>query len=228
MGSYELNTLVYEAAWTIALFAWVIFVVYPLTFFTYKLMTSRGISHNRAIYFNRKIIHMLAGGLVSLAVPLVGYRTPYTIMPMVAILALATYLPHKRGRLLYWFQDPENMNEVNFVIMWGAVMFLSWYLFSGDWRYGVLPVAFMSFGDGVTGIVRNILYAHRNKSWWGNIAMAAICIPAGYALFGLAGGVAGAIASVVEHFEIHKRIDDNVLISSVSFVALIALRSLGL
>lgn len=228
MEFYTLDILVYEATWTIALLAWVIIVVYPLTLFTYKLMASRGISHNRAIYFNRKIIHMLAGGVVSLAVPAIGYRTPYTIIPMVVLLALATYLPHRRGKLLYWFQDPDNMNEVNFIIMWGIVMCLSWYIFNGDWRYGVLPVAFMSFGDGVTGIVRNLLYTYRNKSWWGNAAMAALCIPAGYALFGLAGGISGAIASVVEHFEVHRKIDDNILISSISFIVLIALRSLGL
>jgi len=167
-----------ELPYTIALLIWVIIVVYPLTLTTYKLMVKRGTPHIKAVYYNRKIIHILAGGVVSVLIPLLGYETLYTTVPMVILLAILVYLPHKKGKLLYWFQDPDNVNEVHFIIMWGLVMSLSWLIFK-SWIYGVIPVAFMSFGDGVTGIVRNLLYSGRNKSWYGNLAMFTVTAPIG-------------------------------------------------
>jgi dolichol kinase len=77
----------------------------------------------------------------------------------------------------------------------------------------------MSIGDAITGIVRNILYKRRTKSWWGNLAMALFSMIAG-AIVGFAGVLAGAAASLIEHFEF-KPIDDNVLIPVTSFAILI-------
>ncbi|MEM4498438.1 MAG: hypothetical protein QW692_06400, partial [Nitrososphaerota archaeon] len=59
----------------------------------------------------------------------------------------------------------------------------------------------------------------RTKSWWGNLAMAAVSIPMG-AMLGVAGMIAGAIASIVEHFE-YPPIDDNVTVPLTSFVILL-------
>jgi len=102
--------------------------------------------------------------------------------------------------------------------MWGVILTLGWLISGGNFWFGVLPVLFMSFGDAVTGIVRNMLYKRRTKSWWGNLVMALFTIPAGSVL-GLAGIAAGAVASLIEHFEFNP-IDDNVTIPLSSFLIL--------
>jgi dolichol kinase len=79
----------------------------------------------------------------------------------------------------------------------------------------------MSFGDGMTGIVRNSIYRRRTKSWWGNIAMMGICAPVGYLLLGIAGLAAGVAAYLVEKFE-YKWLDDDITVPLVSFLILIA------
>ncbi|MET1159528.1 MAG: dolichol kinase [Thermoprotei archaeon] len=211
--------LALEFMYATVLFFWVLFIVYPVTRFLYNWMVKRGISHVKAVYYNRKIIHMATGGFIALLVPFL-FETPYAIIPMVAILAVLTYIPHRTGKLLYWFQTEDNMYEVHFIISWGVVMTLAWLLFNGNWWYGVIPVAFMSFGDGVTGIVRNILYNKRTKAWIGNLAMACVAIPLGYAVFGVIGGIAGLVASIVEHFESNP-IDDNITVPLISFLIIV-------
>ncbi|MFZ8790762.1 MAG: dolichol kinase [Thermosphaera aggregans] len=227
LGGLSTEVLIKESIYTAILFIWVLIVVIPLTKFTYNVMVKKGATHIKAVYYNRKIIHILAGGVVSIMIPLLGYTTPLTIIPMLVLLFLATYIPHKTGKLLYWFQDPDNINEVNFIVMWGAVMITSWVVFK-DWVYGVVPVAFMSFGDGITGIVRNALYDKRNKSWFGNLAMAIVTVPVGQIILGLPGAFAGLVASVVEHFEIHSKIDDNITVPLVSFLIILGFRIFGI
>jgi dolichol kinase len=77
----------------------------------------------------------------------------------------------------------------------------------------------MSVGDAVTGVVRNLLYKKRTKSWWGNLAMASFSIPTG-AVLGAAGIMAGAAASFIEHFEANP-IDDNITVPLSSFIILL-------
>jgi dolichol kinase len=67
--------------------------------------------------------------------------------------------------------------------------------------------------------MRNMLYQKQTKSWWGNLAMASFSICAGGVL-GVAGILAGSIASVIEHFEFAP-IDDNVTVPLVSLSILI-------
>lgn len=200
------------------LFTWVLILVSVVTKKLYTYMRSKGLEHNIAVYYNRKVIHVLAGGLCAAFVPLL-FETP--IVPLIFALALAllTYIPHRIGKLMYWFQIEENAYETSFCIMWGVVISLGWFLSNGNFWIGVLPVLFMSLGDAVTGIVRNKLYGRRTKSWWGNLAMALLSIPLG-SILGLAGAIAGAIASIVEHFEF-KFIDDNVSIPLVSLIILL-------
>lgn len=200
------------------LFLWVLILVLFITRKLYVYMRSRGLEHNVAIYYNRKIIHILAGGLCAVSVPIL-FRTPLVPFIFALALALLTYVPHRVGRLMYWFQVEENSYETSFCIMWGLVISVGWLLSNGNFWIGILPVLFMSIGDAVTGIVRNKLYGRRTKSWWGNLAMAILSIPLG-AVLGLAGAIAGAVASIVEHFEF-KFIDDNVSIPLVSLVILL-------
>jgi len=37
-------------------------------------------------------------------------------------LALATYVPHKLNRRMYWFQDPVNIYDVDFSLTWGLII----------------------------------------------------------------------------------------------------------
>ncbi|MEM0349247.1 MAG: hypothetical protein QXE96_06910 [Candidatus Caldarchaeum sp.] len=212
-----------EIVLTLALFIWILFLTSFVTRKIYGWMVGRGMAHNVAVYYNRKIIHVLAGGLAAIAVALF-MKSYLPVLALVAVLAVGNYLPHRRGRLMYWYQVEDNMYEVHFVIMWGLIMGLGFYL--GDVRLGLLPILFMSVGDGVTGFVRNMIYRRRTKSWWGNLAMALFCIPAGYMLYGFLGMAAGAAASFVERFEF-GRVDDNITVPLVSFAFLVAAPVLG-
>ncbi len=211
--------LLIEGLWALILFIWVVIVVHPITRNLYNYMTGKGMPHIKAVYYNRKVIHILAGGLVALLVPVL-FETPLYPVIMVIVLAVLTYLPHRTGKLMYWFQTEDNMYEVHFIIMWGLVTTLAWFIFN-NWWYGIIPVAFMAFGDGVTGIVRNIMYNRRTKAWIGNIAMAMVTIPIGYLVLGWIGGVAGLLASIIEHYELKPLIDDNITVPLISFLVIL-------
>ena len=211
-----------ELAATVLLFSWVIFVATILTKSLYERMKNRGLKHNVAVYYNRKVIHILTGGFVATIVPFV-FRTSFFPFVMAMLLSVFTYMPHKIGKLMYWFQTDDNMYEVSFSIMWGTMITLGWITSGGNFWFGVLPVLFMSVGDAITGIVRNTLYKKRTKSWWGNIAMASFSMFVG-AVLGGAGILAGAMASLVEHFEFSP-IDDNITVPSVSFLILLLAKS---
>ncbi|MCS7120037.1 MAG: dolichol kinase [Nitrososphaerota archaeon] len=207
----------YEIVATVLLLMWVIFVATILTQRTYKHMIRRGMEHYVAVYYNRKVIHILAGGFCALIVPFV-FSTYMLPLIMACMLALFLYLPHRTGKIFTWFQTEDNMYEVSFCIMWGAIISLGWLLSGGNFWIGILPVLFMSIGDAVTGIVRNLLYGKRTKSWWGNLAMAFFSVTVG-AVLGYAGILAGAAASFIEHFEFNP-IDDNVTVPIISFIIL--------
>ncbi|MBC7120494.1 MAG: dolichol kinase [Candidatus Methanosuratus sp.] len=214
-----------ELGIALAMLAYLMFIVYS-TKWVYAKLRARGMEHNIAVYYNRKIIHMFGAGVLTLLFPL--FFTGMTIpMILVAVIAVLTYLPHKTGKMLYWFQMKENAYEVNFTIAWGFVIGFSWLIF-GDPIYGVVTALFMAFGDAITGVVRNALFKKRTKHWVGNVAMLMVCLPIGYFYAGLAGVVAAIVASIVEHFEFNP-IDDNVLIAISSLITLIILREfLGL
>jgi len=189
---------------------------------TYNLMMKHKLKENVAIYYNRKIIHILAGGVVSIIVPFV-FKTPILPFVLAMVFAFLTYLPHKMNKIMYWFQTNDNIYEVHFCIMWGIIIALGWLLTNGNYWIGILPLLFMSVGDAVTGIVRNALFKRRTKSWWGNLAMALFSIPVG-AILGIAGMLAGAIASVIEHFELNP-IDDNITVPLSSFLILLVVHT---
>jgi phytol kinase len=189
----------------------------------YDVMVSRGMEKNVAIYYDRKIVHMFAGGIVVLLVPFIFTNKtsdyPY-VYPLIIglILTIFTYIPHKTGKILYWLQTKDNRNDVNFCLMWALIVFILWILIGDPW-IAIIPPSFMAFGDGVTGIARNAFFKKRTKSAVGNVFMVLICIPLGYFLAGNAtpsipwwGVIAALVASFVERYEFGP-IDDNVLIS---------------
>lgn len=217
----HLNPL-HESIIGIILFLYVLIVVFG-TKFTYKVFRNHGLTHNVAVYYNRKIIHIFAGGIITFLLPI--FFTAATIpLILVSIIAIMVYIPHRRRKLLNWFQVEENMYEVNFTIAWGLAIGISWIFFN-DLIYGIIPAAFMSFGDAATGIVRNALFKRRTKHWLGNLAMVMVCLPIGIYYAGFAGFAAAIIASIIERFEIGL-IDDNVLITLSTILALIILRGI--
>jgi len=204
----------------IAMFVYLMAIVFG-TKYTYSIMKKRGFENGVAVYYNRKIIHIFGAGVLTLLFPI--FFTAVTIpLILVFLIIIAIYLPHKMGKILYWFQVKENAYEVNFAIAWGFAIGLTW-IFLGDPIYGVVTASFMAFGDAVTGIVRNAVFKRRTKHWIGNVAMLLLCLPIGYYYAGNAGLVAAVVASIAEHFEF-KPIDDNILITATSLITLILLR----
>jgi len=206
-----------EIAWAAALSLYVYLVVL-LTKIPYRWLVSRGFSEHRAGYVSRKLIHMAGAGVATILVPC-AFSTP--LLPFAASMALALYLyyHHRSGRLMDWFQFRENMYEVNFAVAWGASMMAVWLL-TGDIRISILPGLLIAFGDGVTGLARNLIVKRRSKHWIGNVFMLLVSAPLGYWLAGLTGLLAGAISSLVERFE-YRDIDDNILIAAVSSLVLV-------
>jgi hypothetical protein len=203
-----------EILYALILLSWVNIVVLYITKKLYIFMRNKGYNHHVAVYFNRKIIHVLAGGLVAVLVPFL-FKSFILPLSLGILFAVVTYIPHKTGKLMYWFQDPENYYEVNFCIVWALIITLGWIIF-GRPEIAIIPVLFMAFGDAATGFVRNLMFKRRTKSWWGNLAMAAVSIPIG-SLIGIAGIVAAIFASFIEHYEF-KYIDDNITVPLVSFI----------
>jgi hypothetical protein len=217
-----------EIFWVVVLAVYA-FCIILLTRLFYDYLIKKRFKKNVAVYYNRKIIHIFAGGIVVLAVPFVFDSPWYPILAGV-LLAVLMYLFHASGRILYWFQTKEDFNDVSFCFMWAIAIFILWQIFNDPW-IAVIPPAFIAFGDGITGIVRNFAFKERRKHPIGNIYMAGVCIPLGYFLAsfssvqGLAiwGILAAIVASVFERYEFGP-IDDNILIT-ISATAVLAFGS---
>jgi len=199
-----------ESLYASILFIYVLTVVFAAEKL-YKLMISRKIKSNVAIYYNRKIIHIMAGGVVAFLTPLI-FSSPLIPMLFALIIAIMLYIFRHKANLLNWFQTSENMNEISFCLAWGISLFAIWVITENKY-YAILPALFISIGDSITGIIRNLIYGKRTKSWIGNLGMIAVTTPIGYIYSGIPGILAAIVASIVEHFEIPPYLDDNVLIS---------------
>ncbi|RLE54961.1 MAG: dolichol kinase [Thermoprotei archaeon] len=206
------------------LFIYVIAVVYG-TRLLYDRMRRRSTPHNVAVYYCRKVIHMCAGGVVAILVPHL-FSSPLIPLVSALVLAILNYIPHRTGKLMYWFQVPDNMYEVNFCIAWGLFLFILWYVLGSPYP-AILPLLFISFGDAVTGIVRNAVFRRRTKHWIGNIAMATVSIPLGFLYAGSVGVLAAVVATLAERFELGP-IDDNMLIPITSTIVLLIPKILSL
>lgn len=189
-----------------------------LTKWFYHLMVKKGTEKTVAVYYNRKIVHMAAGGVGALLVPFF-YSLPLFPLLVGLILSIFTYIPHRTGNRFYWMQTETNKNDVKFTFMWGVTICVLWYLLE-DPFLAIIPSLFMAFGDGITGVVRNAFFKRRTKHFIGNIFMALVCIPLGYWLASSAavsipwwGVIAAVVCSYIERYEFGP-IDDNILISS--------------
>ena len=214
-----------QLMWFFGLGGWAFLTVMAIKPF-HGYMMSKGCENMVAVYYNRKVAHMVAGGVPLILCPLVFTDPVYPLLGGVlgSIGLAATHVLDKR---LWWMQTEQNMNDATFAFMLGISVYALWYLLDDPWL-AILPALFMAYGDGVTGIIRNKMFAKRTKSAWGNLGMAILCIPLGYIIgnnsdpsIPVWGAFSGAIASFVERYEFGP-IDDNVLIVVASSV-LIAL-----
>ena len=196
-----------DMVWFIVLGAWAGLVVFAIKPF-YDYLRRQGSEHMVAVYYNRKVAHMLAGGVPVIAAPLV-FNDPIWVLlgGILGSIGLAT--THLLDRRLWWMQTEQNMNDATFALMLGISVYVIWEYSNEPWL-AVLPSLFMAFGDGVTGIIRNKMFKRRTKSAWGNVGMAALCLPLGYFVGSLAepgipvwGLLSGLVASIVELSLIH-------------------------
>ena len=156
-----------------------------------------------------------------LLVPLI-YREPWIPVSLTVLLTLMVGMSRKKNdKFMYWFQTKDNDYEVHFLVMTALLLSLG-YLIGDPWC-GVLPVAFMAIGDGVTGIIRNFMFKRRTKSWWGNLGMLMVNVLIG-SIKGVPGILSGVVAAIVERFEfLGGKIDDNITVPLISFAVLLTL-----
>ena len=194
-----------------------VMVILFATKIPYDMMISRGVEDIRAVYYNRKIVHMMAGGVGSLCVPVLFVDYWYPLVCGI-LLTIFTYAAHASGTRMFWFQTDQNQNDVKFTLMWWTSITMIWVLVGDPWL-AIVPSLFMAFGDGVTGVVRNAVIKKRSKSPIGNVFMFIVSAPLGYIVAGMGdpsipvwGLISAAIATFVERYEFGP-IDDNILIT---------------
>lgn len=213
-----------QMLWALLLSLYVLSILF-LTRLPYRWMVGRGMEPIRAVYYNRKIVHMAAGGVGSLMVPLV-FTDPWFPLVCGLLLTLLVFAAHATGLRFYWFQTDENRNDVKFALMWSCSIALLWWLLDNPWL-AILPSLYMAFGDGITGVVRNAVIRRRSKSPIGNVFMLLLCAPMGWIVGGMAappipvwGLLSAILATLVERYEFGP-IDDNILITVAASAVLL-------
>ena len=219
-----------EMIWFGILGLWATVIVFGIKPF-YDYLRAQGSEHMVAVYYNRKVAHMLAGGVPIIASPMV-FDDPVWVLIGGILGSIALAATHVLDKRLWWMQTEQNMNDATFALMLGISVYFIWVYTDQPWL-AILPSLFMAFGDGVTGIIRNKMFKKRTKSAWGNVGMAALCLPLGYYVGTLSdpqipiwGLISGLVASIVERYEFGP-IDDNVLIVVFSTIVLVIGLDLG-
>jgi phytol kinase len=185
------------------------------------LYASRKIGEKYGTYLARKSIHIFSAGV---SVLLARFLFSDLFVPAVlgSLMVAFTGVGHFR-KPYSWFQVKRNYADIYFTVACTLLLIVFWNY--NVW-IGVLSALFLAWGDGMTGIVRNIVYGQRNKGIWGNIAMFTICVALAYLMNGRVGYVAfvgAAFASIIERFE---RIDDNISIPFGSAILMTLLPAL--
>ncbi len=194
-----------EILWLFILVAWISVVVFWI---------SKKVAEWQNLYVARKVIHILSGGLVAALTPYLFKSPAIPLIGGVGMIVL-TLLPRLRGEKFDWFQVEGNLGEVYFCITWTLVIVGLWYV---DLSAGVAAALFMSVGDGVTGIVRNIVYKKWSKGAAGSIAMLLVSLPIGLLYKGYIGAIAAIVATLVERW---PKVDDNLTVPILSAVVMV-------
>ncbi len=199
-----------EIMWLFILVAWILFVVFGL---------SKWVARWQNLYVARKLIHILSGGIVALLTPYLFSSPTIPLIGGIGVFVL-TVFPRLRGDRLDWFQVEGNLGEVWFCVTWTIVVAGLWYI---DLNAGIAAALFMSVGDGVTGIVRNLVYGRWSKGLAGTVAMLLVSLPIGWYYRGAAGLLGAVVATLVERW---PKIDDNITVPLLSAVVMVLLGDL--
>ena len=110
--------------WFLALGLWSVFIVFAIKP-VHTYMVNNGCENMVAVYYNRKIAHMLAGGVPIILSPIV-FENP--VWPLIGgilgfFALLSTHLLNKR---LWWMQTEQNVNDATFALMLGTSVYFIW------------------------------------------------------------------------------------------------------
>ena len=132
-----------DIVWFGILGLWAGIVVYGIKPF-YHYLRNQGSEHMVAVYYNRKVAHMLAGGVPIIAAPLVFDNPVWVLLGgVLGSIALAT--THVLDKRLWWMQTEQNMNDATFALMLGISVYVIWEYSDEPWL-AVLPSLFMAIG----------------------------------------------------------------------------------
>ena len=189
--------------------------------------------HGVPNYVSRKIGHG-AGGLAFLAS--VFFKTPvwpivvaagFGVLLLVARVARPTLLRGVGGT----GRTDGAVAEVWFPWVGVPVFVISW-LWLNQPAVSVASLLFMAWGDGVTGLVRSLVYHRAVKGLWGSLAMLCVCLAiAGVLITPSWVGVVGSVVAVVTEmtfgqYGFTKWGDDNWAIPLASMATMLGLMSL--
>jgi dolichol kinase len=191
----------------------VLLVAYNLFIIHY---VSRRIGERFGTYMARKAIHILSAGVSVLLARVIfsDWLAPLLVGSLIVIYTVAGHFWKTHS----WFQIRANYADVYFTVACTALLVVFWNY--NVW-IGVLSALFVAWGDGLTGIVRSIVYGKRNKGLWGTAAMFAACMALAFFMNGRVGYiafVAAAFASIAEKFE---QINDNISIPIGSAIIMV-------
>lgn len=216
------ETLAVESPYTILLI-----VIIVLGLWASNFAYDRGVPQ----YVSRKIGHG-AGGLGFLLAPFV-FSTAW--LPITLAFAFTLILVAARFMRPATFRgvggngrSNDSFAEIAFSAVAVPVYLIGW-LWLEQPLISAVALAFMAWGDGITGLVRARLYHNPVKGLWGSLAMLAVCLALSWLLvkpFWV--GAVGSAAAVIAEYSFGdvgfvKRIDDNLAIPLVSLVVLLGL-----
>lgn len=224
LGSRYGSSIMLQLFWALLLGSYVLSILW-LSRLSYQWMVEREMEPIQAIYYNRKLIHIVAGGVVALVVPLV-FNAPWIPLFIGLLITMLLWEGHHGNWQFEWFQTSDNRNDVKFSLMWTLSVTGLWW-WSGDPWLAVLPALYMALGAGVSGIARTALVGEYNKDPVGNLFMLLVCLPIGLVIglqaqpaLPLWGMLSAMAATFVERFDFGP-IDDNILIAVITSSTLV-------
>ena len=128
--------------WFLILGLWSIIVVFGIKPF-YHYLRKQGSEHMVAVYYNRKVAHMLAGGVPIIAAPMV-FDNPFWVLIGGVLGCIGLSLTHLTDRRLWWMQTEQNMNDATFALMLGISVYAIWEYSNEPWL-AILPSLYMAF-----------------------------------------------------------------------------------
>ncbi|MDO9333790.1 MAG: hypothetical protein Q7T57_04635 [Dehalococcoidales bacterium] len=120
---------------------------------------------------------------------------------------------------------PNALAEINFPLAAVVSIAVGWGWLGEPWL-GTVPITFVGFGDGITGLIRSKVYGKEVKGNYGSIGMLATCLLLAYFIHPYWVGAVGAGAAVLaEKYTPTTAItDDNLSIPILSVLVMAVVR----